>query len=53
MSRKRVYLAVVILTAWVPASLVLLDQFGKSYTGVFDPDDRLWSLTSAYTLLES
>jgi hypothetical protein len=52
MSRKRV-LAVVILTAWVPASLVLLDQFGKSYTGVFDPDDRLWSLTSAYTLLES
>lgn len=51
MSHSRLLLALLILAVWVPASLLLLNRFGDSYTGVFDPDDRLGSLQSNYPVL--
>ncbi|TCS40815.1 DUF6436 domain-containing protein [Reinekea marinisedimentorum] len=51
MNRRRLLLAAVVLAVWVPASLLLLNQFGQGYSGVFDPDGRLQSLQGRYATL--
>ncbi|TXR51890.1 DUF6436 domain-containing protein [Reinekea thalattae] len=44
--QKKHILAAILIAVWVPASLVLLKRFGDSYTGVFDPNFQLKTVSA-------